>query len=422
MRLDPFSIEYNTRPAGTWRRILTSGQRVGYDDQLQAWLIAGHANVRNVLANSDRFSNAGTLFPVMPVSAPAGAVLAGLTAPPVLVTADPPQHQRIRRIVRDFFPNNPAMAERRWGALVTARVDELIAELAGHTEVDLMDLAVWLPLQVVADVLGLPIGTDPLRTWTDQFATLVWGNPSPEQQLAAAHGAVALWEYCRSVVTGHAAGGNPGRGLIGDLLAYRDGDDARLTLDEVAAIVLNIFGAGWETVSAALGHALVHGLREPARWARLAHDEFYLADLVEETLRHSPAIDGWLRLTRDEVVVDGVTIPAGARCLVLIGTAGHDPAVFPDPQAFEPGRARWHQHLAFGTGPHYCLGAALARLELATALRALARRLPQLTLEGGHQRRFKPSAGLRQDTTLPASAGAAGRCPVAHPGTPGGQR
>jgi len=422
MRLDPFSIQYSTRPTATWQRILAAGPRVGYDDQLQAWLIAGHDNVHTVLADTGRFSNTATLLPMMPVSAAAGAVLAGLTAPPVLVTADPPQHQRIRRIVRDFFPNTPATAERRWGALVRARVDEQLAELAGRTEVDLMDVAVWLPLQVVVDVLGLPIGTSPLRAWTDQFAALVWGNPSPEQQLAGAHGAVALWQYCTHVVTGHAVSGNPGRGLIGDLLAYRDGDDARLTVDEVAAIILNIFGAGWETVSAALGHALFHALREPDRWARLAHDEAYLAAHVEETLRHSPAIDGWLRLTRDEVVLDGVTIPAGARCLVLIGTAGHDPAVFPEPYVFDPGRERLSQHVAFGAGPHYCLGAALARLELTTTLRELARRLPQLTLHSGHQRWFKPSAGLRQDITLPAGTGATGRCPVAHPATPGAQR
>ena len=421
MRLDPFSTEYSTRPAATWQRILAAEQRVGYDDQLQAWLIAGHDNVHTVLADTSRFSNTKTLFPLMPVSAPAGAVLAGLTAPPVLVAADPPQHKRIRRIVRGFFPNTPATAQRRWGALVSARVDELVAELAERTDVDLMDFAVWLPLQVVVDVLGLPIGTRPLRAWTDQFAALVWGNPSPEQQLAGAHGAVALWQYCQSIVGGHAADNNPGRGLIRDLLAYRDGDDARLTLDELAAIVLNIFGAGWETVSAALGHALVHGLREPGRWARLAHDHRYLAAHVEETLRHSPAIDGWLRLTREEVVLDGVTIPADARCLVLIGTAGHDPAIFPEPSVFEPGRSRLSQHVAFGVGPHYCLGAAVARLELTTALRALARRLPQLTLEGGHQRWFKPSAGLRQDITLPASTGTAGRCPVVQPTTPGAQ-
>jgi cytochrome P450 len=374
-----------------------------------------------VLADTSRFSNAATMFPVMPVSAAAGAVLAGLTAPPVLVSADAPQHRRIRRIMRDLFPNTPAAAERRWGALVTFRVDELVGKIAGLADVDLMEFAVRLPLQVIVDVLGLPVGAGLLRAWTDLFALLVWGNPTPQQQLDAAHGAVALWEHCVAAVTDQLASGNHDRGLILDLLAYRDGDDARLTLDEAAAVVLNIFGAGWETVSAALGHALFHALREPGRWPRLAHDEPYLAAHVEETLRHSPAIDGWLRLTRDEVVVDGVTIPAGARCLVLIGTAGHDPAVFPESWVFDPDRPGAAKHVAFGAGPHYCLGAALARLELATALRTLARHLPQLTLDSRHQRWFKPSAGLRQDITLPANTKTGGRCPVTHPATPGGQ-
>src|ERR1700733_15038760 len=98
MRLDPFSPTYSRDPAATWRRLYASGQLVGYDADLGLWLIAGHDNVRTALSDTGRFSNATTMAPIAAVSNPAGAVLAGLDAPPVAVTADPPAHLRTRAI------------------------------------------------------------------------------------------------------------------------------------------------------------------------------------------------------------------------------------------------------------------------------------------------------------------------------------
>ncbi|MFI7598213.1 cytochrome P450 [Actinoplanes sp. NPDC049681] len=413
MRLDPFSEPYSRDPAATWRRMLATSASVSYDPELGMWLIAGHDNVRDVLSDTIHFSNARTLVPITQVSAPAGAILAALDAPAVAVTADPPQHLRTRAILRALFPTTAVRAQQQWGALIQARVDRLVTDLEQQSTADLMHFAVHLPLYVILDVLGLPL-TDAadVRAWTDDFSQLAWGNPTPDAQLAYAQSTVALWRYCADAVTARADSGNYGSGLIGDLLRYRHNDDAHLTVAEIAALALNIVGAGWETTAGALGHALDHALTEPDRWARLANDEHSLSLHVEETLRHSPAIDGWLRYTTTEVTLDGVTIPAGSRCLVLIGAANHDPAVYDEPYAFDPLRVRAGQHLAFGAGPHYCIGAALARLELTTALRTLARRLPDLTLDGGFQRQFTPSAALRQHTALPVQQRPA-RCPVA---------
>jgi cytochrome P450 len=423
MRLDPFSEPYSRDPAATWQRILSSATPVSFDTDLGMWLIAGHDNVRAVLADTTRFSNGLTLAPIMPVDGKVGAVLAGLDAPAVAVTADPPQHLRTRAILRSLFATTAGRAQQQWGTLVQARVDDLVAGLARQSTTDLTDFAVRLPLRVILDVLGLPAGdADHVRSWTDDFAQLVWGNPGPDDQLAYAHSCVALWRYCADAVTARAAIGAYGAGLIGDLLRYRNGDDSNLTVDEVASLALNVVGAGWETTAGALGHALDHALSEPERWAWLADDEHYLSIHVEESLRHSPTIDGWLRQTTTDVTVDGVTIPAGSRCLVLIGTANHDPAAYSRPEVFDPHRAHAGQHLAFGAGPHYCIGAALARLELTTALRTLARHLPDLALAGGYRRQFKPSAAMRQHTTLPVTLKQAGRCPVAHSTLPGETR
>ena len=415
MRLDPFSQHYSRDPAATWRRMLATAAPISYDAELNVWLIAGHDNVRSVLSDTTRFSNATTLTPIFPVSAAAGAILAGSDAPPVAVVADPPQHLRTRAILRSLFPTTAVRAQQRWGPLIEARVNQLITDLEQRdNRADLMHFAVHLPLQVIIDVLGLPSdAAADMRAWTDDFAQLVWGKPTPRNQLGYAHSTVALWRYCAAMVTTRADSGDHGDGLIGDLLRYRNNNDGSLTVAEVAALALNIVGAGWETTAGALGHALDHALTKPERWARLANDEHYLSLHVEETLRHSPAIDAWLRQAITDVTLDGVTIPARSRCLVLIGTANHDPAVYDRPSEFDPLRVRAGQHLAFGAGPHYCVGAALARLELTTALQALARRLPNLTLDSDYQRQYLPSAALRQHTALPVHLQPARRCPAA---------
>ena len=128
-------------------------------------------------------------------------------------------------------------------------------------------------------------------------------------------------------------------------------------------------------------------------------DAHYRAPLVEESLRHSPAIDGLLRLTTTKDTIDGVTIPADNRCQVPLGTAGHHTAVFTNPDTFNPRRAGLSEHLGFGHSPHAYPFAVLACLELSTALDALARRLPSPTLTSDHERRLRPS-GMPVTTAL----------------------
>ncbi|GLZ00841.1 cytochrome P450 [Actinoplanes sp. NBRC 103695] len=420
MKLDPFSSPYSRDPATTWRRLNATATSVSYDDDLKVWLIAGHDNVRTVLSDTTDISNAATMLPITALTTEAGDILAGLDAPAVAVAADRPYHLRTRAILRALMPTTAVHAERLWGPLVAARTDDIITGMNADEPTDLMHFAVQLPLLIIHEVLGLPAtDAEQIRAWTDDFAELVWGNPTPEAQIAHAHSSVALWRHCADIVSSRADSGDYGSGLIGELLRYRNNDDSNLTVAEVAALALNVIAIGWTTTAGAIGNALAHGLADPARWTLLADDEHYLNLHVEETLRHSPAIDGWLRLTTTDVTLDGVTIPAGSRCLALIGAANHDPTVYNEPEVFDPRRGRAGQHLAFGAGPHHCIGAALARLELTTALRALARRLPDLALTAGFQQQFKPSAALRRLVSLPVQQQPARRCPVIHDNSAG---
>lgn len=419
MRLDPFSTTYRHTPATTWHRLLADGEHVSYDDDLGLWIIGGYHLVRTALRETALFSNAATLTPIGPVAPAAQALLAGFTVAPVGSLADPPAHDRSRDAVRMVLPNTAYRVQEKWSRLVQYRADEFVSKLAQHlaadTTVDIVEhVSNRLPLLIMLDLLGAPTTDTPqIAAWADGHATLIWGRPDEATQLAAAQGLVALWDYCRALVGARLHDSEGHDDLLAGLLRYRRGNDVRLTLDEVAAITLNFLLAGWQTTASLLTHAIEYALAAPQRWTRLAGDARYAADHVEETLRHSPPIDAWLRLSTTTVTMAGVQIPPGARCLLLIGAGNHDPEAFTNPGDFDPDRRHFSQPLSFGTGRHFCPGAALARLQATTVLTTMAHRLPLLTLPAAYERRYTPNICLRLHHTLPVTDSTAG-CPMAH--------
>ncbi|MEU7607974.1 cytochrome P450 [Micromonospora sp. NPDC049204] len=404
MRLNPFAGVYLTDPASTWRRILDDPGEVHHAEDLDLWLISRHADVRRALADATTFTNALTLAPVYQVCPEATSVLMQLGAPPTTAAADPPVHPRTRRALRATFANTAERVETEYGAIVRRRVDQLVSRLAARQgeRVDLIpELATELPLLVVLDILGVPDGdVARIRSWADGQIALVWGQPDPAEQVRLAQGLLDFWHYCEELVRQRVDGGHPGDDFIGRALAYRDGDDAVLTVPEVASLAFNLLVAGHETTAGLLAHALDQALSSPRHWSDLTADPRAVPAFVAETLRFAPAIDGWLRVTSRDVTVGTVTIPAGARCLLLIGAANRDPAVFAHPDQFAPDRADVGNHLSFGHGPHFCIGAGLARLEAQIAITRLTEAIPGLRLATAQQRSYKPNVAFRAHHTL----------------------
>ncbi|PWR13578.1 hypothetical protein DKT68_00895 [Micromonospora acroterricola] len=404
MRLNPFTGVYLTDPASMWRRILDDPDGVHYAEDLGLWLISRHAHVRRALADAATFANALTLAPVYEVCPEAMSVIMQIDAPPTTAAADPPVHPRTRRALRATFANTPDRVEAEYGAIVRRRVDQLVARLVARKgdQVDLLpEFATELPLLVVLDILGVPdadIGR--IRSWADGQIALIWGQPDPAEQVRLAQGLLEFWHYCQELVRQRVDSGHHGDDFISRALAYRDDDDDVLTVPEVASMAFNLLVAGHETTAGLLAHALDQALSSPQRWRTIAADPRAVPAFVAETLRFAPAIDGWLRVTRRDVTLGEVTIPAGARCLLLIGAANRDPAVFAHPDAFDPHRSDGTDHLSFGHGPHFCIGAALARLEAAIALTRLAAAIPGLRLTPEQHRSYKPNVAFRAHHTL----------------------
>ncbi|MDG4809633.1 cytochrome P450 [Micromonospora sp. WMMD1120] len=409
MRLNPFTGTYLTDPSRMWRRILDDPAGVHYADDLGLWLISRHTHVRYALADATTFVNALTLAPVYEVCPAALEVIMQIDAPPTTAAADPPAHPRTRRALRATFANTAERVEAEYGAIVRRRVDELVARLAARRgeQVDLIpEFATELPLLVVLDILGVPaadIGR--VRSWADGQIALVWGQPDPAEQVRLAQGLLEFWHYCEELVRQRMGAGHENGDFISRALAYRDDDDTVLTVPEVASLAFNLLVAGHETTAGLLAHALDQALSTPRWWSAIVADPGVVPAFVGETLRFAPAIDGWLRTTSREVTLGGVTIPAGARCLLMIGAANRDRSAFADPDRFDPHRADVGNHLSFGHGPHFCIGAGLARLEAGTALTRLAESIPDLRLTAAQRRSYKPNVAFRAHHTLLATIG-----------------
>ncbi|GAB3807706.1 cytochrome P450 [Micromonospora zhanjiangensis] len=406
MQLNPFAGTYLTDPAATWRELLDDSVGVHYADDLGMWVITKHEYVRRAFGDAGSFSNALTLAPVYEPCPEAMSLILKIDAPPTTAAADAPVHTRTRQALRATFANTAGRVEEQYGAIVRRRVDELVAGLLAQRG-ELVDLvpafAAELPLLVVLDILGVP-ERDVVRIkgWADGQIALIWGQPDPAEQVRLAEGLLEFWRYCLRLVARREREGHRGDDYISRALRHRGGDDRVLTEAEVASIAFNLLVAGHETTAGLLAHGLHQGLSQPARWQAMADDPSTVPAFVEETLRFGPAIDGWLRLTRRDVTLGTVTIPAGQRCLLLVGAANRDAVVFSDPDRFDPHRTEGKDHLSFGYGPHFCIGAALARLEARVAFTRLAAAIPRLRLAPGYASLYKPNVAFRAHRALPA--------------------
>jgi cytochrome P450 len=274
-------------------------------------------------------------------------------------------------------------------------------ELRGQADL-VAELATPLPLQVICELIGLPAADAPrIGAWTRQLELLTSFGATPEEQLAAAHESVDFERYLATAIADRRAEGRDD--LLTDLIRVRADGAAPLTDAEIISLLISMVFAGHETTANLIASALVLLLHRPELWAAIGDDPGLVAAVVEETLRFDAPVQGMFRRTVFDVQVSGVTIPAGAQVFAMFAAANRDGAVFERPEDFDPGRADKDRHLAFGRGIHFCLGAALARMESQTALRMLRDRLPGLHLDPDFEIPYVPNLMHRGPRTLPAT-------------------
>lgn len=317
----------------------------------------------------------------------------------LMLFRDPPDHTRLRALVsKAFTPRAVAALEDRITELTHRRLDAI--EAAGRTEF-LTDFAYPVPALVMCELMGAPSSDHELiMKHAPALATRLDPSPmrSPLVLAAADRAAEELTRYLEGLVALRRR--DPGDDILSALIsAEEDGD--QLSHDELVATAMLLLIAGHETTANLLGNGVLALLRHPEQWHRLRQEPGLDRSAVEELMRYDGPIQMAERIPLDDVQIAGTSIPKGRIAVLCLAAANRDPEVFHDPDRLDIGRES-NPHVGFGGGAHYCVGAALARMEARIALRAIAERWPNLTV-ATHRLEWRPSFTIRGLRALPLS-------------------
>lgn len=315
-----------------------------------------------------------------------------------ILRRDGDDHTRVRRLVQKAFtPKAIAL----WRERATQVTDDLLDQLADAGGGDLIaDYALKLPVQIISDMLGMPTdAVDDLRNWSHIVTKTLDPLCSPEERAAAVTAIAQLDDYVEQIY--EAKRSAPDGGILSALIeAEHDGD--RLTRDEVLVNTVLLYIAGHETTTNLIGNGAVELFRNPDQLDLVRTNPDLDANLIEEVLRYNSPVQITRRIAYEGIEVDGVEIPQGSVILLAGSAANRDPRKWgPTADRFLVDRPGANDQVSFGGGPHFCLGAALARLEGQLALPRLMRRFPKLTLTA--EPVFEPRMVLRGVGSLPVT-------------------
>lgn len=386
------TAEGHADPYPLYRALRTMGplHRSGLDG---VWYTPGFATARRVLL--EPCFGKGPRLTIRRHGIPEERVKMAERRPvrPTMITANPPEHTRLRGAAKGaFLPPRIEALRRRIAALVDERLDRLAA--AGTADV-MTELAYPLPLAVIGELLGVP------EEERDGFRAVVMAtlgadhpNPSPDAVIRAEAAINEIGDYVSGLVATRRA--SPGSDVLSVLIEQHD--DGGLDTTELVGTATLLLEAGFLTTTHLIGNGLLALLHHPAEMARLWADPGLVDSAVEEMLRYDTPIQLTHRHVLADAVVDGVQFRQGENVVVLLGATNRDPACFPEPDRFDVGRPN-NGHLAFAWGAHFCLGARLARLEAQLVFAGLRERFSRLELADEPVRR--PGLVLRGLESLP---------------------
>ncbi|MFI5960319.1 cytochrome P450 [Cryptosporangium sp. NPDC051539] len=399
-RLSPFAEEYLRDPYPVFGQARAEAGAY-YSDDLGYWVLTRYDDIRQVVRDTTNFSADASNTALQPFSPAVIEELAKADFRPVrvLVDNDPPDHVRVRRQVNKAFNvKRLKLMEDPIRELVRRHIDRFAAE----ESVEFVSALAWpLPALVLFHLFGMPESyLDVVKNGSADRVILTTGRPDEEESRRAAKGLAEFYALCRQLIAERLE--TPRDDFPSDLFRAGAGEEAALSTPELIQVMYSMLFAGHETTTAHLVHLMRRVLLEPGLWQRLRDDRSLIPNVVEEVLRLEPPVINWRRRAKHDVEVAGVTLPAGAKVLLLLGSANHDGARFDAADELRPERGDARAHLSFGFGEHLCLGAPLARMEGRIVLeemvgRFAAPRIPDQKLE------FLPSLLFRSPKALTIS-------------------
>jgi cytochrome P450 len=366
---------------------------VQWHEGLQLWLAFSHAEANAVL----RDRRLGRIWrDKEPAERFGGFNLIHRNA---ILEMEPPDHTRLRRLISTAFARGHVERLRPWvQALARDLVDGLVERSGGTEPVDVLSgMAEQLPVDVIAELLGVPAADRPLlRPWSNAIVKMYEYGRTTAVEDAAERAAAEFVSYLRGLAADRRR--SPGEDLLSHLVSVRDAEGDRLTEDELVTTCILLLNAGHEATVNVSGNGLLALLGHPEQLRRLRDDPDQLPAAIEELMRFDSPLQLFERTATEDVPIGGITVAAGQKIAALLGSANHDPAVFAQPEALDVGRTD-NPHISFGAGVHFCIGAPLARVELQASFGALLERTSSLELGGEPTRR--PEFVIRGLADLP---------------------
>ena len=372
------------------------------------YLVTSHDQVMQVLRDpaiySSMFGGASMPLPSDARAKMSEVMADGYPRVPTMLTADMPEHTRYRRLVsKAFTPKVIAELEPVIRSITTRLIDSWID--SGRIEF-VEQFGVPLPVEVIAHALNVPDSRlADFKRWSDDSIAGIGTNISLEQRLEAERGVNEFQHYFASELDHRRT--EPQDDLLTNLLNARvDDDDPEVTdkrpldVPEMLSIIQQLLVAGNETTTKLLTETMRLLAENPDEWEALKDDPTRAPKIVEEALRLSTPTQGMFRISTKDHELGGVHIPEGARLVIVFASANRDESLYPEPDEFAPDRDHLRDHLAFGKGIHFCLGAALSRLEGKVALEELSRRIDSFSLPDSNRFEYFPSFLLRGLTRL----------------------
>lgn len=359
-------------------------QPIHFDERLGFYICSRYDLMRRILRDTRTFSNVGSQT-MDSIKAPPAEVAElrrdMIRQVDTLVTNDPPAHTRCRQMVDNPF--TPRRVRQELRGSIDEIVDQTLDAFIEDGECDFVKaFAEPVPLLVIADQLGVPREDAPMfKQWSDASVAPLGMMITPEEHIECTRQVKEMQDYFLAAF--EARRREPRNDLLSHLLHVREEGVEPFSTEEMVSITQQLLVAGNETTTNALAAGMQLLIEHPDQQQRLREDPSRIRIFVEEVLRVESPVQGLFRVVTEDVELDGVKIPKGARIMLRFAAANRDPGQYEDPERLDVCRRNAGTHLAFGAGIHHCLGAALAREEMNSAFERILARMEGLHFLSG---------------------------------------
>jgi len=375
---------------------------VFFSEPLQCWVVTRYDDIMEVLGDNENFT-VEDILSGFNYSEEASRILSegvNWNETKHVTVVDGDEHTRLRSIIQKVL--SPKRF-REMEPVVRGLARDLIEKFAARGECEFIEEFCYpLPILTVFRLIGFDESDEDikkLQQWSDDTFKM-WLTPmEPDEQIVCARHAVDFQNYMRAKI--HDRRANPRDDVMSAMVRQMDSGEVEITEDELILIfIFNLIGAGHETTKAQIGNMMYQLLRDPARWQAFLDDPSTAEAVAEEAIRHDGSVITWYRRAAQDVTFKGFDMKKGDFVLMGFGSANHDEDKFDDPASFCPMHGKKPVSLTFSQGKHFCLGAPLARMELAVTVDELAKRLPGLRLKPGQDIVYDPAVATRSLSKL----------------------